>query len=42
MYRAKLEQQQVNNIEEMMSTQFPAWFEFPHLIAESVTDGCYG
>jgi hypothetical protein len=26
MYRAKLEQQQVNNIEKMMSTQFPAWF----------------
>jgi hypothetical protein len=27
MYRGELEQQQVNDIEKMMSTQFAAWFE---------------
>jgi len=27
MYKAQLEQQQVNNIEKMMSTHFAAWFE---------------
>jgi len=36
MYRAELEQQQVNNIDKMMSTQFPAWFE-KHVSASFTT-----
>jgi hypothetical protein len=36
MYRAELEQQQVNNIEKVMSTQFAAWFE-KHVRATFIT-----
>jgi len=36
MYRAELEQQEVNDVEKMMSTQFAAWFE-NHVSAASTT-----
>ena len=36
MYRAELEQQEVNDVEKMMSTQFAAWFE-NHVCAASTT-----
>ena len=36
MYRAQLEQEEVNDVGKMMSTQFAAWFE-NHLCATSTT-----
>jgi len=36
MYRAELEQQEVNDVEKMMSTQFATWFE-NHVCAASTT-----
>jgi hypothetical protein len=36
MYREELEQQEVNDVEKMTSTQFVAWFE-NHVCASSST-----
>jgi hypothetical protein len=36
MYRAQLQQEEVNDVEKMMSTQFAAWFE-NHVCATSTT-----